>query len=195
MTTKQCLMALMLTGLSSVSVAQNCQGLVGSAMALCLQDVGPGARRAVAETPRQESRVPAGGETARVSAPSRSGAAGNAPTSRGWNFFDWKFPVFSSSGANSGSSGSCQGLSGVAMAQCLQGVGPAVGGGGNVAVPQQGGVSAGSDTSSASGTNIVTNLRFGGTGKNCRELIGAAVAQCLQGIEPAAPHNGGAAPR
>ena len=88
----------------------------------------------------------------------------------------------------------CRGLTGSAAAQCLQGVGP----GRAASEPSLpgGGTAAGSEDATPGVTDSIRSFFNGvstggdstgiGTGLNCRGLIGAAVAQCLQGVGPGA---------
>jgi len=180
MTLKQCLITLILTGLSATGLAQtgslNCQGLVGGAMALCLQGLGPDAAPA---TPRQETRARAGSEGARPGTEARAGANDTAkssnPGSSRWSVLDWLGLDGSSFG---GSSGKCEGLVGGAMAQCMQDI---ASGSGSTASSRQDSTTAGTETARSSLDSVTRNFRFGGNSLNCQGLVGGAMAQCLQG--------------
>ena len=193
MTHKECLMVLLLAGFPAWSMAQtggsasaigaplNCQGLVGGAMALCVQGVGSG--RAAGETPRQESRAPAAPrETAQSGADSKGGAAnsssGASGNSIGASISSAIGGLFSGWGSNPASKGTnCQGLVGGAMSQCLQGMGP---GSGSASGGSGAAVTAGAADSDV-GSSISRNFTFGGNSLNCQGLSGAALGQCLQG--------------
>lgn len=185
MTRKECLMALMLAGFPVMSLAQtgglNCQGLIGGAMAQCLQGVGPG-RPANYSPPQDDAKA---GVTDNI----RSLFSGES---------------FGSNGTINGLN--CQGLVGGAVAQCLQGIGP---GSGRVVSETPREVRAPAKIEAArAGDNatggVVSSVRnfFSGlsldlgsssssssssdsVGPNCQGLVGSAMALCLQGIEPA----------
>lgn len=204
MTRKECLMVLMLAGFPALSMAQtgssasaigaplNCQGLVGGAMALCIQGIGSGraASEAPRQTPRQDGRPPAASrETAQSGtdskgsadpkggvASSSSGASGNSIGASISSAIGGLFSGWGSSPSGKGSN--CQGLVGGAMSQCLQGMGPGSGSGsgGSGAAVTAG--AAGSEVESS----ISRNFTFGGNSLNCQGLSGAALGQCLQGV-------------
>jgi len=198
MTRKECLMVLMLAGFPALGMAQtggsasapgaplNCQGLVGGAMALCVQGIGSG--RAVTEaprqTPRQESRAPtAAGESAYSGADPKGGVAnsGNGASANtiGASISSAISGLFSGWGSSpSGKGTNCQGLVGGAMSLCLQGMGPG-----------SGSVRSGSGTTVTAGavdahvdSSVSRNFTFGGNSLNCQGLSGAALGQCLQGV-------------
>ena len=217
MTLKHHLIALLLSGVSATSLAQSgsnlghCQGLSGSAMAMCLQGVGPGSGRAAPETPRQESRVPANPGSASAAPKSgETGASTSSGSSRGyWSFDDWSFSEWSL-GASSLSewfglgsdSGKCEGLAGAARALCMRGVGPAgtapetprrevrtPANGASTRTSVDAKASVTSSDSSSSGWRFGDLFDFERNSGKCQGLAGAAKAQCMQGVEPAPGGN------
>lgn len=197
MTHKECLMVLLLAGFPAWSMAQtggsastlgaplNCQGLVGGAMAHCIQGIGSG--RAASEAPRQESRAPAAArETAQSGADPKdpkggvtNSSSGESGNSIGASISSAISGLFSGWGSNQASKGqNCQGLVGGAMSQCLQGMGP---GSGSVSGASEAAVTAGAAGSDV-GSSVSRNFTFGGNSLNCQGLGGAALGQCLQGV-------------
>ena len=126
----------------SISTSLNCRGLIGAAVAQCLQGVGPGVPRTIEEKPvatktatqtanqttHQDVKAPDSGQSAR----SVGDAAGDVVSSVRNFFSGLSWDPGSSSGTgsseSSGTSLNCQGLFGTAMARCLQGIPPAPGG-------------------------------------------------------------------
>ena len=195
MTLKHCLITLILAGLSATGLAQtgslNCQGLVGGAMALCLQGQGP--ERAVPATPRQETRAPTSSESARPGTEARAGANDTGKSGGGrWSLLDWLGFDGSSFG---GSSGRCEGLVGGAMSRCMQDIGTASGNSGNTASSRQGSATTNTESARSSLDSVPRNFSIGSGSLNCQGLVGGAMAQCLQGNEPAPRRSGSAAPR
>jgi hypothetical protein len=202
MARKKCLAALMLAGLSAMSLAQtggngrNCEGLVGSAVAQCMQGVGSGYGRTVNESPRRQNPAAAGSENA------VTGAIGGVTDSVRSLFSNW-----SVDNNSTGTSLNCKGLAGTAMAQCLQGIGPGSGPAAietprnDVSTPvgnesaSTGGNATGGLVSSVRNFFSSWSLDFGSSssssssssspGSRCQGLVGSAAAQCLQGIESA----------
>jgi len=206
---KEYLAALMLAAFSTVSMAQtggsastpgtplNCQGLVGGAMAQCVQ--GMGSSRAASATSRQDNRPPAPRETARpatapAAAPAGSVASsGNAPgenisigasigSAISGFFSGWGSSPAPKTGGGTAAIGvplRCQGMVGGAMAQCVQGIGSSsnkAGTGASVTATADA-----TNESTNSFSNISTNMNFGNNSLKCQNLTGGAMARCLQG--------------
>lgn len=198
MTRKECLMVLMLAGLPALSMAQaggsasaigaplNCQGLVGGAMALCMQGIGTG--RSATEAPRQaisrESSAPAAPREAAQSGADYKGGAANSGSGASGNSIGASISsavsgLLSGWGSSPASKGTnCQGLVGGAMSQCMQGMGT---GSGSASVGSGAAVTTAAADSDA-GSSVSRNFTFGGNSLNCQGLSGAALAHCLQGV-------------
>ena len=192
MTTRQFRIALILAGLSAMSTAQgsddfNCRGLVGGAMAQCLQGLGPASSRPGSAVSRQEERAPAKSESAR---PAENGTGigtsigtsiGNSVGAIGTSVGSFLGGLFSGPTRSSKRGLNCQGLVGGAMSQCLQGMGPA-------SAPVTGAEAANSASADAGVigidgilSNVSRNFSVGGGSLNCQGLSGAALGQCVQG--------------
>jgi len=202
---KEYLVALILAGCSAMSMAQtgssastlgmplNCQGLVGGAMAQCVQGMGSG--RVAMEPTRQQSRAPVAPESARpVTAPagtvasSGSGASGSSSIGASINsaisglFSGWGSSPAPKAGGSTAAIGvplQCQGMVGGAMAQCVQGIGSGTGkasAGASVANTADA-----TNESTSSFSNISMNMNIGNNSLKCQDLSGGAMARCLQG--------------
>jgi len=202
---KEYLAALMLAGFSALCVAQtggsastlgaplNCQGLVGGAMAQCVQGLGSG--RAAGTTSRQDNRPPASLETARpATVPAGTVASSGSSTSGSGSIgasissaISGLFSGWGSSPAPKTDGGTaaigvplrCQGMVGGAMAQCVQGIGSSSNKattGASVATTADA-----ANESTRSFSNITTNMNFGNNSLKCQGLSGGAMARCLQG--------------
>ena len=192
--------ALILASLSAMSIAQSgssasaigvplsCQGLVGGAMAQCVQGMGSG--RAGSETPRQQNPAPAVRETARpVTAPADSVASSGSSASNGSSigssisgaisglFSGWGSKPATGTAQPGGSAAAlgvplnCRGMVGGAMAQCVQGIGSS---------SSNADVAATADAAEDSISNLPRNFSVGNNSLKCQGLTGGALAQCLQ---------------
>lgn len=180
--------------LPGAALAQDssCRGLVGGAMALCVQGMGPSTPSAASPTAKTPAPAPA---RAAVQAAGTTQPRSEAKAESGGGFWSgmWN-SVTSSLSSVSSSVGSglasaltftptrttrdCQGLAGAAVAHCLQGVGTAGSSGEIISRPEDSAAGAGSE----SATESNWSLSLGNTTRDCDGLVGAAMAQCLQGI-------------
>ncbi len=198
MTSKAYLMALMLAGFPAVGMAQagsGCQGLVGGAMAQCVQGLGLGTGPGLygGETPRQDARKSTGAESPRSAADggaaiaNSNSAKSGSSTSSVWNFLGGLSFGLGGSGdgkrASIGTPLNCQGLVGGAMAQCVQGMGSASSSVAGAAPRQDGPIAANSESAGGTDSNAGgSDWDFELTNHNlkCQGLVGGAMAQCLR---------------
>lgn len=182
MSGKRYWMALMLAGFSALSMAQtggSCQGLVGGAMAQCMQGMGTGSGPGIpgSQASRPVDPVPAGSGHSDADA----GGVGNRIRSF---FSGWSLDLGgSSTSSNADNSLNCHGLVGGAMSQCLQGVAPASAPIAGAGSSKDSRAAAGSNGATASSSgSVVRNFSIGGGSLNCQGLVGGAMARCLQGM-------------